>query len=76
MYAPYVYKTIMSMDTSAFALDDNIIFFSSNTIGLIGNHTTHFFLSSEIGAAPIPGEKICIVIVKCERTLKLNWWAK
>ena len=40
-----------------FALDNDIIFLSSSVNGLIGNHATHFFLSSEMGAAPIPDDK-------------------
>ena len=42
----------------SFVADDNeIIFLSSGVNGPIGDHATYFFLSSEIGAAPIPDDK-------------------
>ena len=41
-----------------FTLDDNdVIFLSTSVNGIIGNHATHFFLSSEMGAARIPDDK-------------------
>ena len=41
-----------------FALDDNdITFLLSSANGLICNHAIYFFLSSELGAAPIPDDK-------------------
>ena len=41
-----------------FTLDDkDTIILSSSVNGIIGNHATHFFLSSEMGAAPIPDDK-------------------
>ena len=52
------YLNQLSFEHGPFTLDDNdIIFLSSSVNGLIGNHATHFFLSSEMGTAPIPDDK-------------------
>ena len=53
-----IHFSLASACKGPFALDDNdIIFLSSNVNGLIGNHATHFTLSSEKDATPIPDNK-------------------